>query len=140
LPKTADAGRFLQPVAGGWLAAVTAVQSEPPLQFVDAHLESGHLGPVACLLRQQRSRMALLLRRKQRADIIFRQQAEGGAIHRLLGIGQPNSCQPKSSPGSGATPQHPYQPPAGTGGTAWLRTWAVTLWQQRLYDSPLLVA
>src|SRR5208282_5564880 len=71
--------------------------------------------------------MALLLHRKQRTDIVFREQAEGGAIHRLLGIGQPMSGQPKS-PGSGDTPQYQRPTTAGTclSATACSGTWAVT--------------
>ena len=62
LPQAAHPGRLLQPVAGGRFAAVAAVQSEPALQFANARL----------------------LRQQQRDQVVFRELAERGAIHRIL--------------------------------------------------------
>jgi hypothetical protein len=73
-PQTAHTRRLLQPVAGWRLAAVAAVQPKTALQL-------GNAG----FLRQQQSN-----------QVVFREMIEHSAIHRLLRIGTPKSCQPKS--------------------------------------------
>ncbi|MGH7015436.1 MAG: reverse transcriptase domain-containing protein [Stellaceae bacterium] len=49
-------------------------------------------------LRQQLSRVAFGLRPQQRTGVVFREQVEGGAIHRLLGIDVAAPCQAPSAP------------------------------------------
>src|SRR5208282_977398 len=87
LPQAADAGRLLQPVARWRLAAVAAVQLKPALQLGDLRPQRRHLNRVARLLRQQ-----------QRDEVVVRELAERGTIHRLLGIDNPPHCQTKSMP------------------------------------------
>src|SRR5271157_6471626 len=98
-PQTADTRRLLQSVTGWRLATVTAVQPEPALQLGNLSAQCRHLGSMASFLRQQ-----------QRNDGVFRELVERGAIHRILRIGPPKSCQPKS--GSRPASRHGIHPPA----------------------------
>ena len=106
LPQAAGPRRLLQSVTGRRLAAVAAVQPETTLQLGNARL----------------------LRQQQRDELVLRELTKGGVIHRLLGIGLPKSCQPKSSPGSDDKPNHPCGHPHATEGPGALGrgTWAVT--------------
>src|SRR5580658_897191 len=74
-PQAAGPRRPLQSVARWRLAAVAAVQPETALQLGNARL----------------------LRQQQRDECVLRELVERGAIHRLLGIAPPKSCQPKLS-------------------------------------------
>src|SRR4051794_4419933 len=106
LPQAAGPRRLLQSVTGWRLAAVAAVQSETALQLGNARL----------------------LRQQQRDERVLRQLVQRGAIHRILGIGPPKSCQPKSCPPTAprCTGRHQPTTPARPGQT-WSTTWAVTL-------------
>jgi hypothetical protein len=55
--------------------------------------------------RRSNSAMRRLLRQQQRDEFVLRELAERFAIHRLLGIGPPKSCQSKSHSGSLVTPK-----------------------------------
>ena len=89
-PQAADPLRWLvQSVAGRWLAAVAAVQPEAALQFGNARL----------------------LRQQQGDECVLRELVERVAIHRLLGIGLPKSCQTKSRPNLRYASQPPQLSP-----------------------------
>ena len=75
LTQAGDADRLFQPITGGGLAAVGAVQAEPTFQFGDARMQGG-----------QRGGMMRLLRQKQRNEVVLRKLAKGGVFHRLLRI------------------------------------------------------
>ena len=85
---------FFSPSLDGGLPLLLLFRPEPALQFGNARLHRRHLSRVARLLRQQ-----------QGDEVVLRQLLEGGAIHQLLGIGPPKSCQPK--PGSSRAPVPP---------------------------------
>jgi hypothetical protein len=91
LSQAAGVLRLLQSVARRRLATIAAVQPETALQLGNA-----------CLLRQQ-----------QRDKLVLRQLVERRAIHRLLAIGQPKSCQPKSCSGCVARPYASRTPDRG---------------------------
>ncbi len=116
-PQTADPHRLLQSVAGWRLAAVAAVQTQPALQLGNARLHRRHLSCVTRLLRQQ-----------QGDEVGLRQLLKGGALHRILGIGPPRSCQPKpcSSPSSRRTTESQDHHVPGTDHPGLAATWAVT--------------
>ena len=102
LPQTADPRRLVQSIAGWRLAAVAAVQPKTALQLGNA-----------CFLRQQ-----------QRNQVVFREMVERSAIHRLLRIAPPKSCQPNSQSASAQPAAHPILPTPPSQKAA--RTWAVT--------------
>lgn len=102
--QAADADQLLQPVAGWRPATVGAVQPKPALQFGNASL----------------------LRQKQRDEVVSRKLAEGGVIHRPLGIGNPPQCQPECQPLSPATHEYPPPDQADRLGKPDTGTWAVT--------------
>ena len=94
--------RLFQSVAGRRLAAVAAVQAEPALQL-------RNLRPHRCHL----SRMTRLLRQYQSDEVVRRQLFKGGAVHQLLGIGQPKSCQRYLRPAVTRTPNSQTITPPG---------------------------
>ena len=61
LTQAGDADGLFQPISGGRLAAVGAVQAEPTFQFGDARMQGG-----------QRGGMMRFLRQKQRDEVAFR--------------------------------------------------------------------
>ena len=87
LTKAGDADRLFQPITGGGLAAVGAVQAEPTFQFGDARMQGG-----------QRGGMMRLLRQKQRNEVVLRKLAKGGVFHRLLRIWNLPLCQSEIAP------------------------------------------
>src|SRR4029077_17345888 len=114
-PQTADPHRLLQPVTRWRLAAVAAVQAEPALQLSNACLHRCHLSRMACLLRQEET-----------DEVVRRKSLKCCAVHRLLGIERPKSCQtePSAGPSRGRPTPTPSHPRAAYPGEA--TTWAVT--------------
>ena len=111
-----DIGRFApaQRLARSFAQAADAdrlVQPKPTLQFGNA-----------CLLRQ-----------KPRDEVVFRKLAEGGVIHRLLGIGNLPQCRLECGPLSPTT--HAYRPlvHADWAGNPDTGTWAVTKEERKLF-------
>ena len=78
--------------------------------------------------RRSNSAMRAVLRQQQRDEFVLRELVERFAIHQLLGIGPPKSCQSKCSPGFGLTPQTLGQPPQPRGQVG-SGTWAVTFFE-----------